>query len=98
MEFSTKQELYAYLKSYFTLLSYDVEPYYSMQLLLPGLPSIMLAMKDILPTFSNIENLLELTFNHSPKIVHVDTAKKYIQMYEKVNHCSLDFNDDAFET
>jgi hypothetical protein len=85
MEFSSKQELYASLHSYFTLLAYDSEPYHSMQVILPAMPSVMLEMKDILPAFSTIENLLDLTFDQAPKQVPVAVAQEYIKMYEKVD-------------
>ena len=85
MEFTSKQELYASLKSYFTLLSYDSDPYHSMQILLPAMPSVMLAMNDILPAFNTIETLLDLTFDQAPKVMSLDLAKEYIKAYEKVD-------------
>ena len=56
-----------------------------MQLLLPAMPSVMLEMKDILPAFNTIENLLDLTFDQAPKQVPVEVAREYIKMYEKVD-------------
>jgi len=85
MECETKQQLYALLNSYFKLLAWDTHPYRGMQILLPGMPPVMMAMDDVMAAFNTIENLLDITFELSPRSVPLSKATELIKEYHEVD-------------
>lgn len=85
MECETKQQLYGLLNTYFKLLAYDTDPYASMQILPPAMPSVMLRMRDILPAFNTIESLLDLTFEVAPRNVPLSVSDALVEEYSVVD-------------
>ena len=66
MVFRTKEEVLEALRQNMMLLSWDTEPFHSLQILAPGYPTAMIALEDVPDCFTTISDFLSMMMDNWP--------------------------------
>lgn len=95
-----EDELWKQLELMIQLLTWDADPYCSVQVILPALPSVLIRMQDIDKAFGDIKRLMQLVIDNWPENMPLQEARQLDSddVYEDEDYEDEEESDDESDS